>query len=41
MENDNILLNNDEKTIENSSYDNINLNDSSHSILSTSELEEE
>jgi len=41
MENENILLKNTDEIIEKSAYDNSNLDDSSHSILSTSKSEEE
>ena len=41
MENENVLLKNTEGIIETSEYDNTHLNESSHSILSTSESEEE
>tara|TARA_Y100000768_G_scaffold357303_1_gene312275 strand:+ start:479 stop:604 length:126 start_codon:yes stop_codon:yes gene_type:complete len=41
MENDNILFNDDKKLNDNQNYDDSNLNESSQSILSTNEPEEE
>ena len=41
MENENILLKNAGEIVETSTYDDSNLDNSSHSILSSSESEEE